>query len=275
MSRADVRTETGAGRWTVRGRHTVQVGTGALSQRAQLWRAVWESGSGAVLDGAAALLAGGLTGFAVRSIDVSVARNNRRHRVEGVTLHHRVRLAPVIQAGIPRVRPEQAVIHAARWARTDREGILVLCLAVQQRRVAVDRLLAAWHSAPAGGRQQLLALAIVDICDGAHSLGELDVVTRCRARGLPDPSRQVVRRGPKGRIYLDLGWEDIGLAVEVDGGHHALGLNTVDDALRQNEVAIGDETILRVPVLGWRLEADAFLDQIVRAHAALSARAAA
>jgi len=55
----------------------------------------------------------------------------------------------------------------------------------------------------------------------------------------------VVRTGPGGRVYLDVAWEDVGLVVEIDGGQHALALNPVDDALRQNEVTLGDDLVLR------------------------------
>ena len=65
------------------------------------------------------------------------------------------------------------------------------------------------------------------------------------------------------------------LVVEVDGGHHALSLNPVADALRQNDVTLGDSVVLRIPVLGLRLAPEAFLDQVVRAHAELSRRRAA
>ena len=104
------------------------------------------------------------------------------------------------------------------------------------------------------------------MCDGAHSLGELDFAALCRRAGLPPPSRQEVRTGPGGRIYLDVAWEDIGLVVEIDGGHHALALNPVDDALRQNEVTLSSELVLRIPVLGLRLTPGAFMAQVVRAH---------
>ncbi|MFQ6170070.1 hypothetical protein ACK8HX_00565 [Oryzobacter sp. R7] len=114
---------------------------------------------------------------------------------------------------------------------------------------------------------------MADLCDGAHSLGELDFGRLCRARGLPGPSRQVVRSTPDGRVYLDVAWEDIGLVVEIDGGHHALALNPVDDALRQNEVVLGGEHVLRLPVLGLRLLPDDFMAQVVRAHAQWSAAA--
>ena len=113
-------------------------------------------------------------------------------------------------------------------------------------------------------RRALLDQVVDDICDGAHSLGELDFAGMCRQVGLPPPSRQVVRTGPGGRIYLDVAWEDIGLVVEIDGGHHALALSPVDDALRQNEVTLSADMVLRIPVLGLRLEPDRFLDQVVR-----------
>ena len=115
-------------------------------------------------------------------------------------------------------------------------------------------------------RRRFLDAVIRDVCDGAHSLGELDFARMCRRAGLPPPTRQVVRTGPGGRVYLDVAWEDIGLVVEIDGGHHALALNPVDDALRQNEVTLTAEMVLRVPVLGLRLTPAAFMAQVVRAH---------
>ena len=69
-----------------------------------------------------------------------------------------------------------------------------------------------------------------------------------------------------GRVYLDVAWEDIALVVEIDGGHHGLALSPVDDALRQNEVVLGASRVLRIPVVGLRLDPAAFLDQVVRAH---------
>ncbi|MFN8081619.1 MAG: hypothetical protein U0Q19_18840 [Kineosporiaceae bacterium] len=83
-----------------------------------------------------------------------------------------------------------------------------------------------------------------------------------------------MRSLPSGRVYLDVAWEDIGLVVEIDGGHHALALNPVDDALRQNEVVLGAARVLRIPVLGLRLAPDRFLRQVARAHSQLSSRAA-
>ncbi len=114
--------------------------------------------------------------------------------------------------------------------------------------------------------------AVLDICDGAHALGELDFARLCRQVGLPAPTRQRVLRGTDGRVYLDACWEDVGLAVEIDGGHHQWALNPVDDALRQNEVVLDGDVVLRVPVLGLRLQRERFMDQVVRAHTHLAER---
>ncbi|PRY62917.1 hypothetical protein BCF74_103124 [Knoellia remsis] len=275
VSRDDVRSEVTAGRWTLAGRHTVVINASLpLTGEAALWHAVWESGSGAVLDGVSALVAGGLTGFAPDHIDVAVPANHRVNRVDGVRTHRRRELGPTRGAGLPRVHPEWAVIRAARWARTDRTAVLLLCLVIQQRLVSPERLLATWRVLRAGPRQRLLEAVLPDICDGAHSLGELDFGALCVAHGVPRPSRQVVMKGHNGRIHLDALWEDIGLVVEVDGGHHALALAPVDDALRQNEVTLLDKVVLRVPVLGLRLTPEAFMAQVARAHAQLTQAAA-
>ena len=271
VSRADVRSEVTAGRWTAVGRHTVIIGTGPMEGRARLWWAVWESGSGAFLDGACALVAGGLKGFEPARIDVALPHRHKGQQLFGVRLHLRRDLGPVLEAGLPRTRSEHAVIRAAHWARSDREAALVLCMTVQQRLVHPDRLLAVWKTFRRSTRRSFLDAVITDICDGAHSLGELDFAALCRGHGLPLPSRQVVRKGREGRIYLDVAWEDIGLVVEIDGGHHAWALNPVEDALRQNDVVLTDDTVLRIPVLGLRLQASAFMEQVARGHRQLTA----
>jgi len=240
----------------------------------RLWQAVWESGSGAVLDGVSALLASGLSGFDPERIDVAIPRNHHARRLDGVRVHRRRDLGPLRGAGIPRTTTESATIRAAQWARTDRTAVLIICLVVQQRLVRPERLLSSWLSTRGGPRRALLNAAFRDVCDGVHSLGELDFSALCRLRGIPSPTRQKVCRGAGGRIYLDAIWEDIGLVVEVDGGHHALALAPVDDALRQNDVTLSDKLVLRIPVLGLRLTPDAFLDQVARAHTMLSHRAA-
>jgi very-short-patch-repair endonuclease len=142
-------------------------------------------------------------------------------------------------------------------------------MVVQQRLAAPERILDRWRRVRRSPRHEFLDQVVTDVCNGAHSLGELDFAALCRARGLPEPTRQLLRRGPRGRVYLDVWWEELRLHVEIDGAQHGRGLAPVEDALRQNSVALDGGTTLRIPLLGLRVCADAFLDQVEAAVTAL------
>ncbi|HYN30958.1 MAG TPA: hypothetical protein VES95_13975, partial [Dermatophilaceae bacterium] len=260
-----IRREVAAERWRLHGIQTVGVHTGPLGTEASRWRAVWEVGLDvAALDGATALDAAGLRGYADGELHVSVRHTARVRAVDGVRLHKVVRRLPdeVLTNGVPRVRPAVAAVRAAHWASTDRQAALVLAMPVQQRIVTGAQLVEVVRAAPGRNRRALVGVLASDIVDGAHSLGELDLVEGCRRRGLPEPRRQAVRRLPGGTAYLDLEWEEAGLVVEVDGSGHVSGLQGMLDDLRQNAVSLGDELVLRVSLLGWRLQPQAYLDQI-------------
>ena len=62
--------------------------------------------------------------------------------------------------------------------------------------------------------------------------------------------------------------------MEIDGGHHAMALMPVDDALRQNDVVLTGEMVLRIPILGLRLHPGRFMDQVERGLHLLRQRAA-
>ena len=102
------------------------------------------------------------------------------------------------------------------------------------------------------------------MADGARSLGELDFAVLCRRYGLPEPDRQVVRRGPWGRVYLDAGWDRPRLAVEIDGAGHRWGLAVSADNLRHNSVTLGGERVLRFDLLTMRLHEAEMMAQVRR-----------
>jgi very-short-patch-repair endonuclease len=103
--------------------------------------------------------------------------------------------------------------------------------------------------------------------DGVQSLGELDFARLCRSRGLPEPARQVVRQGPRGRIYLDVRWERHRLVVEIDGAQHREGLAVTADNLRRNALTLQHDTVLRIDLIGLRLFEDEFMAQVAYALA--------
>ncbi len=257
-----------AERWVRHGRQTVAVHTGPLGPEALRWRAIWEVGSRiALLDGVSALHAAGLTGYAEEQVHVSVVHTARVRQPDGVRLHKVARRVDGEVAGgsLPRTSPAVASVRAAHWAVSDRQAALVLVMPVQQRLVTGRQLVEAVRLVRGRTRRALVARVAADVADGAQSLGELDFAALCRARGLPTPSRQVVRRGPRGRIYLDVRWDALRLVVEIDGAQHAWGLAATDDQFRQNAVVLAGDRVLRMTLVGLRLRPDAFMDQICQA----------
>lgn len=105
VSRDDIRSEVTAGRWTTAGHHTVVIGTDPPRGEALWWQALRETGSGAALDGATALVAAGLKGFTPTTIDVALPMANRWHRLDGVRVHRRRVVGPTTGARLRRCTP--------------------------------------------------------------------------------------------------------------------------------------------------------------------------
>ena len=119
-------------------------------------------------------------------------------------------------------------------------------MVVQQGVAPADRIGQALLQVKRDRRLAFVIDVVTDLLGGVRSLAELDFARECRRRGLPEPTRQVVRRGRDGRYYLDVVWEEWGVVVEVDGIHHALAQEVVADALRHNDVTLGNLTVLRL-----------------------------
>ena len=264
IDRKMVAREVAGDRWRMWGHQTVAVHTGPLGARALAWRAIWEVGVRiAMLDGVSSLEAAGLRNYLEPVLHVSVPCGCRVGKVPGVEVHHVRRVdGEAMGAGIPRTRPAVAAVRAAYWASSERQAMLALVMPVQQRLVTGPRLVDATEEVTGRRRRALIRRLASDIADGAHSLGELDFAEMCRRRGLPAPSRQVIRHGPKGSVYLDVRWEDVGLVVEIDGSQHRQGRNVLDDNLRQNAITLQGDLVLRIDLVGLRLYEDEFLDQV-------------
>lgn len=257
-----------AGRWALAGAQTVSTRDAPLDEVGQRWRAVWETGEGiALVDGVSALQAAGLVGWSEDVVHVSVLHRHDIKVVSGVRVHKVIRRVDgeVAGAGLPRTTPAVAAIRAAHWAVSDRAAATIMAMAVQQRLTTGDQLVAAQQQVPGRNRRALIRRLARDIADGAQSLGELDFAAACRRRGLPEPSRQAVRRLPNGRVYLDVNFDEYGLVVEIDGAGHGWGLAKIIDALRDNDLVVRGERVLRVHVLGLRVAEDAFMDQVAAA----------
>ena len=158
-----------------------------------------------------------------------------------------------------------AAVRAFLWAASDKQAAYLLTATVQQGLAPADAVGREALRIRRDKRRDQLFAVVGDLIGGAQSLGELDVVRELGRRGLPAPERQVLRRDERGRYYLDLSWPQWRLVVEIEGIHHTWSTRVVDDALRQNSLAIAGETVLRLPLLGLRLEPAAFYAQIEEA----------
>ena len=258
-----VRNEVVAQRWASLGRQTIAVHRGPLPVLARGWAAVWEVGERiAALDGVTALEAAGLTGFDEARLHLSVKHTHDTRPLPGVAVHKVIRRVggEVASNGIPRVRPAVAAVRAAGWAVSDRQAALLLLMPVQQGLMTPAALHEASRLCLGRRRRGFITRVVADVALGVQSLGELDFARMCRARGLPEPSRQVVREGPRGRIYLDVRWAEFRLVVEIDGVQHRLGLAVSLDNLSRNSVALTSDTVLRIDLVGLRLFD--FMDQV-------------
>lgn len=267
VTRWEIRGHVRAGRWQLIGDQSVCLHNAPLTPEGDRWAAVFQGGPRACLDGASALVAAGLERFSVERVRVSVPRGARIRRSPTYDIRQTRRWSgdDVVRLGIPRTRPAVAAVRGALWAATDRQATYLLMLVVQQGLAPVEAIGMELLRVRRDKRRLLLCSVVNDLLDGARSLGELEIGHDLAARGLPVPSRQVLRVDKQRRYYLDLHWHRWRVVVEVDGIHHAWAENVVGDALRQNALTISGDTVLRLPLLGYRLCPDDFFDQIEEA----------
>jgi very-short-patch-repair endonuclease len=264
LDRWAVAHEIELGRWRAHGLHCIAVHRLELGDAARRRVAQWEAGDSAVLDGATSLQVAGLKNWnerihlicpwpnGGRSWDGSFVHNSRLWNLDDF----------VVTDGVRRTRNDVATVRAAMYARSDRAAATVMAMSVQQGLTTGDRVLLEARRVNRHKRRTLILDIALQIADGAQALGELDFGRLCRQRGLPEPNRQVVRRGPRGRVYLDVYWDEFKVVIEIEGVHHDAPENTIDDCLRQNALTIARDSVLRIPYLGLRTCTDQFMDQV-------------
>jgi very-short-patch-repair endonuclease len=277
MTRWEIRGRVLAGRWQLVGDQSVCLHNSVIDPVGHRWAAVFQGGPRACLDGASALIASGLERYEVDRERVSVPRGARvrRNRRYDIRQTRRWHADDIMKTGIPRTRVPVAAVRAGLWAVTNRQAVYVVTLTVQQGLATAEAIGHELLRVRRDKRRGLLHTVVNDLLDGSRALGELDVARELRRRRLPPPQRQVLRRDRRNRYYLDLYWPDHKLVVEIDGIHHAWAENVVGDALRQNALVLDGDVVLRLPLLGLRLQPDDFFAQIEAALLASESRRAA
>ncbi|GAA2651938.1 hypothetical protein Adu01nite_57340 [Paractinoplanes durhamensis] len=245
-------------RWRRICRGVLLAENGRLRRDQQLWVAVLVAGRGGRLAGAAAAIEGGVQGLRNEPIDVLVpaerGRSIRLPRLPADMVQVRVHRTTVLPANHqhvgqpPRTTVARAVIDGAAWAGSDDEARFLITRAHQQGRVTVDELRAVYDVLPRVRRRRLITTTVADIAGGATALSEIDLLALCRRHRLPTPDLQVRRTDEAGRNrFVDAHWANARLLVEVDGSHHMEVRQWTDDMLRQNQIWISGDRILRFP----------------------------
>lgn len=265
-----VRREVKARRWCRRGRQTLTVHCGPLSERALRWIAVLETSPRAALDGVTALQEAGLKNLSDTSIRVVAPQGSRPWRRKGVIVRESrlFREADVAQAGIRRLLPPAAAASAARWARGDRQATLFVLMTIQQKLASADAVHEAVERLPRSRRRTMLLEVVAAAAGGVHSLGELDVAADLRRRGLPEPDRQTVRRRESGTQYLDCDFPAYDLVLEIDGAGHVDPGQKLADLLRDLAEVAGGKAAIRIPLDMYYLDREAVLDRLEAVFAA-------
>jgi very-short-patch-repair endonuclease len=227
----------------------------------------------------AGLEAARVDGLRVRShrltIDVLVpARRNARPRpalltteMPGIRVHRSQTLSrDQVLPGPARTAMSRSVVDAAQWALDDREAHMIVVSACQQRLVTPDEILRAVRNQPRARRRGLVRQAAMDALGGATALSEIEFVQLCRRHRLPVPDMQVRRKDASGRVrYLDAYWREARLHVEIDGAHHMEARHWGADMLRQNEVWLEGDRVLRFPAFLVRSDPLAVVAQLRQA----------
>ena len=256
--------ELRVGRWQRTGRQTVALHNGPLPAAARRWVAVLELGPRAALGGVSALQEDGLAALKDDAIHVIAPPGVERRKLPGVVLHEsrRFREEDIVGHGIRRTRPAVSAVHGALWSVTAKQAAFVLTLTVQQGLCTAQALGEAAAVVQRHRWRRTVVSTIADLADGVRSLGELDVARAMRSRGLPEPTRQAVRKRPSGKQYLDAEFEEYGLVLEVDGEQHELPWAVLSDTVRDLTLLAEGSRVMRVPLLAWRLDEVRVLDAL-------------
>lgn len=272
-----VRHAVASGRWQRPARGVVVTHNGPLDIETRRQVALAASAPGSALAGLTGLAIDGMVGFETEATFIVLPAGADKPRIDGVVIHWSTELsdADVHPARDPRrTRPARSVVDAAAWCSTDRYARAIVIASVQQGLVTPNSVFDALRRRGKMLRRALVVESALDAAGGIHSLPERDFETIRQRLGLPRPTRQR-RVNARGRYFLDVGWDDWGIAVEIHGMPHQRDVAWSGDLIRANEITIAGPRLLFFTSYAIRREQPVVEDQLMRMFQAVGWRRAA
>lgn len=265
--RATVRHKVESGRWQRPVRGVVVTHNGPPSELERDLVALCLCAPGSALAGPSALRYDNFDGFEAKEIHVSLPEGALRPTLDGLVTHWSTKLDPadVHPTRLPRrTRPARSVIDFASWCASDRYARAIVIAAFQHGLVNAAGMREALTRRGPIKRRALIVESILDARGGIHSLPERDFDEIRRLIGLPPPSRQRKVRDKNGHYYLDVAWDEWGIAVEIHGLPHQGILRWDADIFRANEILIAGPRLMVFTSYAVRREREAVADQLIR-----------
>ncbi|MGH1564327.1 hypothetical protein [Mumia sp. DW29H23] len=222
---------------------------------------------GSVLGGGSSLWWDGLARFVPERVQVVCPEGKRAPDIDGLEPHWSIWLddRDVHPLRLPRrTRPARSLVDGASWARSPSFARTLILSGVQQRLTNTRNLRDALGRRGTCKHRRIIVESILDAAGGIQSLPERDFDQIRIGRGLPAPSRQVKRRRPDGKYYLDVAWEEHDAACEIHGIGHLDVPTWSGDTLRGNEIVLDGTRLLVFTSYAVRHERDLVGDQLVR-----------
>jgi very-short-patch-repair endonuclease len=265
LTRTALYHQVDSGRWQQPVRSVFVAQTGPIGVPQQRWIGVLASRGPLAAFSALEVL--GLKGYAKPYTEILITANRRVRLTPPATVIRRsacLTVEDVLTGGSPPTTvAARSLVDAAQWARDDAEAVAVIAAGFQQRLVFSGEVLAVLDRLSGVRREALIRQAVQDARGGSHSISEVQFLQLCRRNGLPEPTRQMVRKDSRGRKrYRDALFEEFGIHVEIDGAQHMEVRAWSADMVQHNEIAITGDRLLRFTAWQIRREPETVARQL-------------
>jgi hypothetical protein len=255
LTQSQLDAQLDARRWRALSATVIALHNGPLTLLQQWAAAVLSADGPCALAGRTAIQAAGMTGWEVDPIHIVVERGAKVNAIKELSLKvhesRRFTVEDIHPTRTPaQIRVERGIVDAAVWSNSARTACGLVAAGVQQRKTTAERLRETLESAGQVRHRRLLLSVLADVEGGAQAVSELDFLRFCRRIGLPRPQLQIRRDRSGRRRYLDATFRSRDgrlVAVEIDGAAHLVVTTYWSDMIRQNDLVIGGDNVLRYP----------------------------